>query len=64
MRVDIDLPDDFLKWAGEKAKELGMSRRSYMKNILLRFSKYYDAVQSSKYTYPLTSTECTTTKSE
>ena len=64
MRVDIDLPEDFLKWAGEKAKELGMSRRSYMKNVLLRFSKYHDAIQSSEYAYPLTPDECTTTKPE
>lgn len=67
MRVDLDLPDDFLLWAKDRAKEMGMSRRSYMKNVLLRFSKYQDAIMGTSYEYkkyPLTPDECIEPKSE
>ena len=66
MRVDLDLPEDFLKWAKERAKENNMSRRSYMKNILLRFSRYQDVIRGSGYEVrnPLTPDECIETKPE
>ena len=73
-RVDIKVPEELLKFAAVKAAMTGISRRQYIANIVIdtlehvkAFSDAWDQVKDRPVVgreYPLSVTECTTTKPE
>ena len=63
-RVDIKLSIETLAWAASEATKLGISRRQFLSRCVERIYGEEPNIQFVKGKYPLTPTECTTTKSE